>query len=83
MNFLSKVTYNDRMTALEYDLFNKMCRITGVTPDRYEIVLMVDADTKVMSDSVPLMVNTMKNDTSIMGLCGKIHRTINHIYNFK
>lgn len=63
--------FNDRMTALEYDLFNKMCEITGVTPDRYEIVLMVDADTKVMEDSVPKMVNTMKNNTRIMGLCGE------------
>lgn len=71
MNFLSKVMFDDRMTALEYDLFTKIKKATGVWPDRYEIVLMVDADTKVAPDSLPLMVNAMRNNPKLMGICGE------------
>jgi chitin synthase len=71
MNFLSKAMFNERLTPLEYDLFWKVQRLCGVTADRYELLLAVDADTKVMPDSLRLMVNAMRNDLSIMGLCGK------------
>lgn len=71
MSFLSKVLFDDRLTPLEYDLFFKIVRLTGVMPDQYEIVLMVDADTKVMSPSLAKLVTVMKNDSTIMGLCGE------------
>lgn len=71
MSFLSKVLFDDRMTPLEYDLFFKIVRLTGVMPDMYEVVMMVDADTKVMSPSLAKLVQVMKNDTTIMGLCGE------------
>lgn len=41
MNFFSRVTYNDRMTPLDYDLFRKVQILTGVTPDFFELCLMV------------------------------------------
>lgn len=41
MNFFSRVTYNDRMCALDYDLFRKIHHLMGVTPDFFELVLMV------------------------------------------
>ncbi|KAI8982626.1 chitin synthase-domain-containing protein [Pilobolus umbonatus] len=71
MNFFSRVTYNDRMTQLDYDLFHKIQYLMGVTPDHFEIVLMVDADTKVYPTSLRLLVNCMVNDNLIMGLCGE------------
>ncbi|RKP40394.1 chitin synthase-domain-containing protein, partial [Dimargaris cristalligena] len=71
MNFFSRVIYNDRMTPLDYDLFRKVHHLMGVTPDLFEIVLMVDADTKVYPDSLRLLVNCMNNDPLIMGLCGE------------
>ncbi|KAJ1980267.1 hypothetical protein H4R35_001183 [Dimargaris xerosporica] len=71
MNFFSRVIYNDRMTPLDYDLFRKIHHLMGVTPDLFEIVLMVDADTKVYPDSLRLLVNCMNNDPLIMGLCGE------------
>ncbi|ORX79681.1 hypothetical protein BCR32DRAFT_328022 [Anaeromyces robustus] len=71
MNFLSRVLYNDRMTPLDYDLFTKIHHVTGVTPDKFELVLMVDADTKILPDSLSYMVNAMRNDPNIMGLCGE------------
>lgn len=71
MNFFSRVTYNDRMTPLDYDLFRKIQYLMGVTPDYFELVLMVDADTKVYPTSMRLLVNCMVNDNLIMGLCGE------------
>lgn len=41
MNFFSAVTYNDRMSPLDFDLFRKIQVLTGVTPDFYEVCLMV------------------------------------------
>ncbi|CAG8435940.1 6900_t:CDS:2 [Diversispora eburnea] len=71
MNFFSRVTYNDRMCALDYDLFRKIHYLMKVTPDFFEIVLMVDADTKVYPNSLRLLINCMCNDQLIMGLCGE------------
>ncbi|KAJ2480137.1 hypothetical protein IWW56_002621 [Coemansia sp. RSA 2131] len=71
MNFFSRVLFNDRMAPLDYDLFRKVHHLMGVTPDLFEIVLMVDADTKVHDESLRLLVNCMNNDQLIMGLCGE------------
>ena len=71
MNFFSRVTYNDRMTPLDYELFRKILHLMQVTPDKFEIVLMVDADTKVYPSSVRLLMNCLNNDPLIMGLCGE------------
>ncbi|KAF9922422.1 hypothetical protein FBU30_007444 [Linnemannia zychae] len=71
MNFFSRVTYNDRMTPLDYELFRKIQHLMKVTPDKFEIVLMVDADTKVYPSSLRLLINCINNDPLIMGLCGE------------
>ncbi|KAJ1913348.1 Chitin synthase, class 3 [Mycoemilia scoparia] len=71
MQFLQHVMFDDRMTELEYELFNAMWNVTKVTPDNFEICLMVDADTKIYGDSVTRMVATMVKDPQIMGLCGE------------
>ncbi|KAH9895046.1 chitin synthase-domain-containing protein [Cubamyces lactineus] len=71
MNFFSRVTYNDRMTPLDFDLFRKIHILMGVTPDFFEVCLMVDADTKVFPDSLKYLVNCMHHDQMIMGVCGE------------
>ncbi|THG98780.1 hypothetical protein EW026_g3458 [Hermanssonia centrifuga] len=71
MNFFSRVTYNDRMTPLDFDLFRKIHILMGVTPDYFEVCLMVDADTKVFPDSLKYLVNCMHHDQMIMGCCGE------------
>jgi chitin synthase len=42
MSFLQKVMFDERMTPLEYEFFNSIRTVTGVTPDHFEIVLMVN-----------------------------------------
>lgn len=71
MSFLQKVMFDERMTELEYEMFNGIWKITGISPDFYEIVLMVDADTKVFPDSLTHMISAMVKDPDIMGLCGE------------
>ncbi|KAI8825108.1 chitin synthase-domain-containing protein [Fimicolochytrium jonesii] len=71
MQFLSKVMFDDRMTELEFDIFHKLWTITGVHPDVYEAVMMVDADTRVYPDSLTHLVCCFKRDAKIMGVCGE------------
>ena len=71
MSFLQKVMFDERMTELEFEMFNGIWKITGISPDYYEVVLMVDADTKVFPDSLTHMVSAMVKDPEIMGLCGE------------
>ncbi|KAG6917390.1 hypothetical protein DXG01_002769 [Tephrocybe rancida] len=71
MSFLQKVMFDERMTTFEYEFFNSIWRVTGVSPDRYELILCVDADTKVFPDSMTRMVSCMVHDEEIMGLCGE------------
>ncbi|KAF2705356.1 glycosyltransferase family 2 protein [Pleomassaria siparia CBS 279.74] len=71
MSFLQKVMFDERMTELEFEMFNGIWKITGISPDFYEIVLMVDADTNVFPDSLTHMVSAMVKDPEIMGLCGE------------
>ena len=71
MSFLQKVMFDERMTELEYEMFNGVYQITGISPDFYEICLMVDADTKVFPDSLTHMISAMVKDPEIMGLCGE------------
>jgi chitin synthase len=71
MAFLQKVMFDERMTTLEYEFFNSLWRVTGVSPDRYELVLCIDADTKAFPDSLSRMVACLVKDYEIMGICGE------------
>ncbi|CAJ0916143.1 3656_t:CDS:10 [Entrophospora sp. SA101] len=71
MSFLQKVMFDERMTPLEYEFFNAIWTVSGVTPDFFETVLMVDADTKIYPDSLTRMISCFSRDSSIMGLCGE------------
>lgn len=71
MSFFQKVTFDERMTELEYALLESIWRVTGLMSEFYEIVLMVDADTKVYPDCLNHMCAEMIMDPSIMGLCGE------------
>ncbi|TIB05151.1 hypothetical protein E3P96_01364 [Wallemia ichthyophaga] len=71
MNFFSRVTYNDRMTPLDYDLFRKTHTLMGVTPDYFETIFMIDADTKIFPDALTKLILCMQHDNLIMGVCGE------------
>ncbi|KAG2185441.1 hypothetical protein INT44_002232, partial [Umbelopsis vinacea] len=72
MSFLQRVLFNDRMSVLDYEIFWKITWLMkGITPDKFELVLMIDADTMVAPDSLSHMVAAMVNDITVMGLCGE------------
>lgn len=62
MSFLEKITFDERMTQLEFQLLKNIWQITGLMADFYETVLMVDADTKVFPDALTHMVAEMVKD---------------------
>ena len=47
MNFFSRVTYNDRMSPLDFDLFRKIHILMGITPDFFEVCLMVSLKSRL------------------------------------
>lgn len=71
MNFLQRVMFDERMTELDFEIFNGIRSVTGIAPDFYEMLLMVDADTKVYPDSLTHMIAEMVKDPEIMGICGE------------
>ncbi|KAF9363852.1 Chitin synthase, class 3 [Mortierella sp. NVP85] len=71
MSFFQRVLFADRFTELDFEMFHKIQQLMNIWPDRFELCLMVDADTMVKGDSLSYMVTAMQNDHSIMGLCGE------------
>jgi cellulose synthase/poly-beta-1,6-N-acetylglucosamine synthase-like glycosyltransferase len=59
------------MTQLDHALYRAIRIITGFSPEIYELVLMVDADTVMEKDALRYMVLVMSNDERVMGLCGE------------
>ncbi|CEP18844.1 hypothetical protein [Parasitella parasitica] len=71
MRFLNKVHFDAPMTPLELEIHHQLKNVIGVNPGFYEFVLMVDADTEVLPDSLNRMVSCFVNDAKIVGLCGE------------
>ncbi|KAI5191483.1 chitin synthase [Nematocida sp. AWRm77] len=71
MNFFHRVLYKIRMTPLDQDLYHKIKNLTGILPESFGAILMVDADTSVREGALRTMARTMHNDSSIMGICGE------------
>ncbi|OWB65768.1 hypothetical protein B5S30_g1099 [[Candida] boidinii] len=71
MSFLQKITFNDRMTELEFEILKSIWSITGLMAQNYETLLMVDADTLVYPDCLTHMVAEFVKHPDIMGLCGE------------
>jgi len=71
MRFLSKVHNNSPMTPMELELYHQIKNVIGVNPSFYEYVLMVDADTEVMPDSLNRMISCCIHDSKVMGICGE------------
>ncbi|CAG8672634.1 21629_t:CDS:2, partial [Dentiscutata erythropus] len=71
MKFLNKVHFNTEMTPLELEMYHQIKNVIGVNPSFYEYVLMVDADTEVLPDSLNRLVSAFMHDTKVMGLCGE------------
>ncbi|KAI9143903.1 chitin synthase-domain-containing protein, partial [Paraphysoderma sedebokerense] len=71
MRFLNKLHYDHPMSPLELELRHHIQHIIGIDPRWYEYLLMVDADTQVLPDSLTNLIAFCVTDTSIVGCCGE------------
>lgn len=71
MRFLQKVYFQMPMTPMELELFHQIKNVIGVHPSFYEFVLMIDADTYVLADSLNKLVAAMVRDSKVLGICGE------------
>ncbi|KAI9474175.1 MAG: chitin synthase-domain-containing protein [Benjaminiella poitrasii] len=71
MEFLNKVQYAAPMNPMQLEMYHQMRNVIGVSPEMYEYVLMVDADTEVMPDGLNYLVSSMAHDSKIIGVCGE------------
>eukprot|EP00835_Amoeboradix_gromovi_P003683 NODE_253_length_12805_cov_0.273413.p1 type:complete len:1341 gc:universal NODE_253_length_12805_cov_0.273413:7519-3497(-) len=71
MRWLNKVLYNTPMSPLELELYHHCINIIGIDPNNYDLLLMVDADTKLTENSLSHLVSSMTLDTKVIGICGE------------
>ncbi|CAO3613585.1 unnamed protein product [Cunninghamella blakesleeana] len=71
MRFLNKVHFESPMAPMELEMYHQIKNVIGVNPQFYEFVLMIDADTEVLPDSLNRMVSCFVHDSKIVGLCGE------------
>ncbi|KAI8364207.1 chitin synthase-domain-containing protein [Blakeslea trispora] len=71
MQFLNRVHYDAPMNPLQLEIYHQMKNVIGVSPEFYEFVLMVDADTEVMRDGLNYLVSSSVHDSKIIGICGE------------
>ena len=70
MQYFSKVFYNSLMDPLQLELCVHF-GILGLDPCWFEFMMMVDADTEVLPESVNGFVSAMQKDQRIIGICGE------------
>lgn len=71
MKFLNKIHFQSAFTPLDMEIYHHCKDIIGVDPYLYEYILMVDADTEVMQDSLNRLIAHMIHDSKIMGISGE------------
>jgi chitin synthase len=71
MQFLNRIHYNAPMNHMQLEMYHQMKNVIGISPEMYDYVLMVDADTEVMPDGLNYLVSSMSHDAKIIGVCGE------------
>ncbi|KAJ2720121.1 hypothetical protein GGI07_004798 [Coemansia sp. Benny D115] len=75
LHFLNRVHFEAAMSPLDLEIYHQMKNVIGVHPSLYEYLLMVDADTEVVSDSLTRLVACMVHDSKVIGICGETQLT--------
>ena len=71
MNLFLKTLLNERMSPLEFGLFDSIQHLTGVFPDRFDHVMMIDADTELEPKSLTVLVKFMEIYPNVIAACGE------------
>ncbi|KAI8375638.1 chitin synthase-domain-containing protein [Choanephora cucurbitarum] len=71
MEFLNRVQFDAPMNPMQLEMYHQMRNVIGISPEMYDYILMVDADTEVMPMGMSYLVSSMAHDSRIIGLCGE------------
>ncbi|CAO0797592.1 unnamed protein product [Mucor circinelloides] len=63
---------HNRITPLEFELFNLCYNLLGIDPREFKYMLVTDADTQVQDDVVFRMVSRLEADPKILAINGHI-----------
>lgn len=63
---------HNRITPLEFELFNLCYNLLGIDPREFKYMLVTDADTQVQDDVVLRMVSRLEADPKILAINGHI-----------
>jgi cellulose synthase/poly-beta-1,6-N-acetylglucosamine synthase-like glycosyltransferase len=74
MSFLERCMNlaNNRITPLEYELFNQCYNVLGIDPRSFKYLMVTDADTQVQGDVVQMMVTRMERDRKLLAVSGHV-----------
>jgi len=63
---------SNRITPLEYQLFNQCYNLLGIDPRMFKYMLVTDADTQVKGTAVQKLVSRLENDERLIAISGDV-----------
>lgn len=63
---------NNRMTPLEYELFNQCYSVLGIDPRKFKYMMVTDADLQVQGDVVQTLVSRLEKDRKMLAISGHV-----------
>lgn len=70
-NFLSNIFYKSELNSLQTKMHNDFEHVLSVSPESYEYLMCIDADTEPHTDALEQMIYKMAGDKKLIGLCGE------------
>lgn len=63
---------NNRITPLDYEIFNQCYNVLGIDPRLFKYLLVTDADIQVQSDVVQKLVSRLEGDRHMLAVSGHV-----------
>lgn len=63
---------NNRITPLDYEIFNQCYNVLGIDPRYFKYILVTDADIQVQSDVVQKLVTRLEGDRKMLAVSGHV-----------
>lgn len=73
-SFLERCTNlaDNRITPLEYELFNQCYNVLGTDPRYFKYVMVIDADIQVQTDVLQKLVSRLEQDRQMLAVSGHV-----------
>lgn len=63
---------NNRITPLDYEIFNQCYNLLGIDPRLFKYVLVTDADIQVQNDVLQKLVSRLEGDRTMLAVSGHV-----------